>query len=88
MALTERTRLYEVLIRFAPDGTPSALQRNLEEVLRDGEVIHATEQMAQPLDPDTVQGLIASSDALMLAENMRLRAVLTAAQRETLGLEA
>lgn len=86
MALTERTRLYEVLIRFAPDGTPHALQRNLEEVLRDGEVVHATERMAEPLAPSAVAGLIAEAHALMLAENLRLRAMLTPAQREALGL--
>lgn len=87
MALSESTRLYEVLIRFSPDGTPSALQRRIEEVVRDGEVIHATEQMAEPLDPVAVNGLIEASMAKLLAENLRLRALLSPEQRREHGFD-
>lgn len=51
MALTERIRLYEVLIRVREDGSAAAHQQKLSEVLRDGEVISAT-----VLDPEAVEG--------------------------------
>ncbi len=88
MALSENVRLYEVLIRFSPDGTPSAVQRRIEEIVRDGEVIHATEQMAEPLDPDAVNGLIETSLAKLLAENLRLRALLSPRQRREHGFDS
>ncbi|WP_426032651.1 hypothetical protein [Caulobacter sp. DWP3-1-3b2] len=87
MALQESVRLYEVLIRFPPDGTPSALQRQIEEVIRDGEVIHATGRLAEPIDPDAVNGLIEASLAQLLAENLKLRALLSPEQRRDHGLE-
>lgn len=87
MALEERVRLYEVLIRFAPDGSPSALQRRIEEVVRDGEVLHATEQLAEPLDPGAVNGLIETGMAQLLAENLRLRALLSPEQRRDNGFD-
>jgi hypothetical protein len=88
MALIETARLYEVLIRFDAHGAPSALQRWIEEVHRDGEVIHARERQAQPLEPAEVSGLIQAAHALLLAENARMRAILTPEQRVRLGLEA
>ncbi len=86
MALSERTRLYEVMIRFAADGTPSTLQRCITEVLRDGEVINATEQLATPIDPAAVAGIIGEGQALLLAENLRIKAELSPSQREKLGM--
>ena len=88
MALRESVRLYEVLIRFSADGVPSALQRQIEEVIRDGEVIHATERLAEPLDPSAVNGLIEASLAQLLAENLRLRALLTPRQRRDHGFDS
>lgn len=85
--LHERTRLYEVMIRFHPDGPPAAVQRHLHEILRDGEVIAATERPAQPLEVDAVAALLGRHVAALLADNARLRAILTPDQRRLLGIE-
>ena len=56
-------------------------------MIRDGEVIHATERLAEPIDPDAVSGLIEASLAQLLAENLRLRALLTPEQRRDHGFD-
>jgi hypothetical protein len=82
--LEERTRLYEIMIRFDAQGAPSAIQRHIHEVVRDGEVIAASERPAAPLDPAAVEGLIGRHAAALLAENLRLKALLTPEQRRVL----
>jgi hypothetical protein len=86
--LHERTRIYEILIRFHPEGPPAAIQRHVHEVLRGEEVIAATEQPAQPLDVDAVAALVGQQTVQLLAENARLKAILTPEQRRVLGIEA
>jgi hypothetical protein len=82
--LEERTRLYEVLIRFDARGAPSAIQRHIHEILRDGEVVAAQELAPEALDPTRVDGLLARHSADLLAENLRLKALLTPDQRRAL----
>lgn len=89
MALTERTRPYEILVRYNANAagqlTIAAHQRDLTEVLRDGVVISATEGNATALDLNlvkdivgqTLPGLLAERDALA-AENADLQAQLDA----------
>jgi hypothetical protein len=85
-ALEERTRLYEILLRFDAAGRPFAIQRRIHEVLRGGEVIAASELAAEPIDPAGVRELMSASLASLLAENLRLRAALTPDQRRALDL--
>jgi hypothetical protein len=84
--LTERTRLYEILLRFDSAGAPAAIQRRIHEVLRDGEVIAASELSAEPLDPTAVGDLMSASVARLMSENLQMRAALTEAQRRALKL--
>ena len=71
MALTERTRAYETLIRHNSDGSIGAHHAQIAEVLRDGVVISAS-----PLPPADVTSNLApvlgENLALALAENARL----------------
>ena len=50
MALSQRTRPYEVLIRLSPDGIETAHVQYIEEVLNDDKVIAAAEKAPIPLD--------------------------------------
>lgn len=72
MALTERTRPYEVLIRFnmnaAGQQTISAHQLRIHEVLKDGEVISAQELPAEPLDGALVAALVGAQLPDLIAE--------------------
>ncbi len=81
MALTERTRPYEVLIRYNQDGagveTTAAHQVHITEVLRDGVVISATELAAQPLDVALVKGIVGDKLPSLTAERDALKASLT-----------
>lgn len=49
MALTERNRPYQILIRFNEDGSIGANYRTIYESLRDGVVIYALENAPVPL---------------------------------------
>lgn len=81
MALTERTRPYEVLIRFnmtaGGQQTIAAHQLHINEVLKDGAVIAATELPAQPLDPALVSGLVGDMLPGLVADRDALAASLT-----------
>ncbi len=81
MALTERTRPYEVLIRYNQDAvgveTTAAHQIHITEVLRDGVVISATELAAQPLDVALVKGIVGDKLPSLTAERDALKASLT-----------
>lgn len=72
MSLTERTRPYEVLIRYNQDAagveTTAAHQIHITEVLRDGVVISATEHAAQPLDVAVVEGIVGDRLPGLIAE--------------------
>jgi hypothetical protein len=67
MALTERTRLYEVLMRVQDDRIAGIQATRITEVMRDGEVIAATLGDAQPLDPAGLAALLHAEDRAALA---------------------
>lgn len=64
MTLTEVTRDYELLIRIQSDGTWGSHYRSITEILRDGEVVSATENPAVPLSLVAQQGAELLSDKL------------------------
>jgi len=72
MALIERTRPYELLIRFnmnaAGQQTISAHQLSIYEVLKDGEVISAKELPAERLDNALVASLVGAQLPDLIAE--------------------
>jgi len=86
MALTERTRPYEVLIRFnmnaAGQQTISAHQLRIYEVLKDGAVISAQELPAEPLDGALVAALVGAQLPDLIAERDTLAANLSAMTTE------
>lgn len=95
MALEERTRPYETMIRHNADGTIGAHHIRITEILRDGAVISANVEAAEPLAvADGKDGLKLSDvlgEALPIAlvqidrlqsELASLRADLTKAQDE------
>lgn len=86
MALTERTRPYEVLIRYnmsaAGVETTAAHQIHITEVLRDGVVISATEHAAQPLEVALVAGIVGDKLPGLVAERDALAANLAAVTAE------
>lgn len=49
MALQERTRNYEILIRFNEDGSIGAHRQNISEIIKDGAVIAASVLTPEPL---------------------------------------
>lgn len=64
MALTEVTRDYELLIRIQSDGSWGSHYRSITEILRDGEVVSATENPAVPLSLVAEQGAELLTDKL------------------------
>lgn len=86
MALTERTRPYELLIRFhqnaAGQETIAAHQLQIYEILQDGEVISAKELAAEPLDPEMVAGLVGEQLPRLVAERDALAAGLASVTAE------
>lgn len=89
MAIIERERLYEVLVRFLPSGGCAAHQRRLTEVVRDGVVIAAQEGPALELVPgevadvlgEALPALVLERDALAAAK-AQLEQDLSAAARD------
>ncbi|WP_179255427.1 hypothetical protein [Burkholderia sp. HI2714] len=83
MALTERTRPYETLIRHNSDGTVGAQHQRISEILNDTTVIAATVQSpidithATAGDPDLVS-VLGEVTASALSENERLKAQVSA----------
>jgi hypothetical protein len=59
MALEERTRNYEVLIRLNADGTSGAHLQTITEALRDGGIAYANVNEPQPLTLEELKALIA-----------------------------
>lgn len=95
MALTERTRPYETLIRHNPDGSIGAHHVRITEILRDGAVISANVEAAVSLAVAEGQDGLKLSDVLgealpiallqidkLQSEVASLRADLTKAQDE------
>ena len=91
MALTERTRPYETLIRHNVDGTTSAHHRFITEILRDGTVVSATVEHPQTLTAaegdalnfDKVIGTVSSE---VMRENEKLKADLAEALAQNSAL--
>lgn len=61
MALTERTRHYETLIRHNPDGTVNAHHVRITELLRDGVVINATLLLPESLDSAGLKDVVGAA---------------------------
>jgi hypothetical protein len=85
-ALTTTTRLDEILIRFAADGTPAAHQRTITEIKDAAGNIVGGSYATVALDPAAIAGHVAAGHAQLLALNQRLLAFLTPAQRKALEL--
>jgi len=91
--LTERTRPYEVLIRYNQDAagveTTAAHQIHITEVLRDGVVISATEHAAVALDVALVKSIVGDKLPGLTAERDALKASLadTTAEKEAATAE-
>ena len=78
MALTERTRVYETLIRHNHNGTVGAHQIRIHEMLRDGVVRAATPLDAEPITAE-LNAVLGENLVLALAANARLTIELAAA---------
>ena len=72
MALTERTRPYELLIRFHQNGegapTIAAHQLRIHEILQNGDIISAKELPAEALTPALVSDLVGDHLPTLIAE--------------------
>lgn len=68
MALEEKERLYEVLIRYHPDGTVAAHYKNIVEVFRDGVAFAATEGDAKPLNVAVIGDVLGEVVPAIVAE--------------------
>lgn len=86
MAYSERTRLYEVLVRYHPDGTVAAHQRDIQEVLNGTDVVAATEGPAVSLVVADVAAVVGSVLPALSAERDALTEQVTAltAERDAL----
>lgn len=79
MSLEQRTRNYEVLIRFNEDGTLGAHLQSIEEILKDGAVISASPLAPVPLGFVEGEGItvlnsvLGEAAAAALADNMQLQ---------------
>ena len=69
MAITEQTHLYEVLLRFGPDGLTGAHQRGLTRLVDEaGNVLMEREGAPEALTPDALAGLMTSQTAGLLVQ--------------------
>ncbi len=69
MAITEQTHLYEVLLRFGPEGLTGAHQRNLSRLVDDsGTVLMEREGAPEALTPDALAGLMTAQTVGLLAQ--------------------
>lgn len=75
MALTERDRPYETLIRHHEDGSIGAHHVRINEILRDGIVIQASVGTAIPLATADGQGGLKLSEVLGEATSLALKRV-------------
>lgn len=74
MALEQRTRPYETLIRHNDDGSIGAHHVTIKEILLDGVVINATINPPQPVDGQALADVLGADLAAALADNANLRA--------------
>lgn len=83
MALSERTRPYETLIRHNDDGSINAHHAGINEVLRDGKVIAATVMPPGPVSGEALAAVLTETTQAALLSNAALTA-----ERETLRRES
>ena len=82
MALTERNRPYETLIRHNDDGSIGAHHVTISEVLRDGAVITATTNPPVAVEGEALALVLGSDLVAALGDNTRLRGVVELQQRQ------
>jgi hypothetical protein len=95
MALTERTRPYETLIRHNADGTVGAHHLQITEILRDKAIISATIGEALPLAVAEGQNGLkladvigeAAASALTQAETLQAQVTTLTTERDELALK-
>jgi chromosome segregation ATPase len=69
MAITEQTYLYEVMLRFGPEGLTGAHQRGLTRLVDEaGNVLMEREGAPEALTPDALAGLMTAQTADLLAQ--------------------
>lgn len=69
MAITEQTHLYEVLLRFGPEGLTGAHQRGLTRLVDEaGNVLMEREGAPEALTPDALAGLMTAQTADLLVQ--------------------
>lgn len=80
MAIAERTRPYETLIRHNADGTIGSHHKLINEVLRDGVVIMANELAPEPVEGAALEAVLGQATVAALAELDATRHQLATAQ--------
>ncbi len=73
MALEQRERPYETLIRHNDDGSIGAHHVTIREILLDGVVINATINAPVPVDGQALADVLGADLAAALADNAHLR---------------
>lgn len=68
MTIIERNRPYETLIRYNPDGTIGAHHVQINEVVKDGEVIAATTQPPQSVAGPVLDAVLGAATVLALQQ--------------------
>lgn len=87
MALTERTRAYETLIRHQPGGGIGAHHVTITEVLRDGAVINATVNPPQPVAGAALEAILGDDLVVALARIETLQAEAMALRTQVAELQ-
>lgn len=87
MTLQKTNRLYEVLVRFAPDGNIQGAHQIFMERVMDGEdVLSEKPGSAIPINPESVSSVIEESVAAVIADNAALRAAIQTRDEEAEAL--
>lgn len=83
MTLQKTNHLYEVLVRFAPDGNIQGAHQIFMERVMDGEdVLSEKPGSAIPINPESVSSVIEESVAAVIADNGALRAAIQTKEEE------
>lgn len=87
MALTERTRPYEVFIRYAEDGSVYAHKRTITEALEGAVVKYATENAPTPLVIGDVPQILGEflPAAVVAQDTARAQVAALTAERDALA---
>lgn len=76
MALTERTRAYETLIRYGANGEIGSQHSTITEVLRDSVIVSAQVNSPQPLTVAELGGIVEAADGAALIELAQVKLTL------------